>query len=243
MAAGDKGSLTDPVAPKSAGAKLHQKKSISGSADQLTVFDKCVEEHATKHDAYPPNAHWMSSLRTGLIPGHLANAAGPSHPHPAARFDVQRRPRVAPIQHRAQRWPPLPKEPDNTTYWQVARAVVAAEPRATEAAATNAIVMGEVGNGDRRRGNGTRVVVGDTDDWDGGGGDHTRQRKCGLRRRGAGRGGAHGSDVPFCVSPNKRTEVARDRPTRLPQGAVISPKMPPSWACRPHIHRLHRLDH
>lgn len=62
--------------------------------------------------------------------------------------------------------------------------MVAAEPRATEAAATNAMVMKGDELGDGQRGDRMRVDVRVSDDRDG----WERERECGLRRRGGGQG-------------------------------------------------------
>lgn len=135
--------------------------------------------------------------------------------------------------------------PASVTYWQVARAEVAAEPRATEAAAMKAMVTGRDGHGDGRRGNKMRVVVGVTDEREGGGRGvefntigRGRTRVESKKRRVRGREVVRKKRCAFCVTEDRRTEVASDGPIRLPQDAVISAKMPP----RPHIHRLRRLD-
>lgn len=182
MAAGDKGRLTDPVAPKeSPRAKCIGRKASAGQRIS-TLHSTSGQRHTPPHTMHThptrtqcPHSPPVSSL--DISPTQQYQTAPASHAHPAATFDVQRRPQVPPVQHGAQRRPLLSTEPDNATYWQVARAVVAAEPRATDAAATNAMVMGEFGNRDGRRGNGMRVVVGDTDDRESGGrGSHTAER-------------------------------------------------------------------
>lgn len=185
MAAGDKGRLTDPVvANESAGAKCIGRKASAGQ--RVSESAHCIRQvcRGTRHQTECIPTQRVLDVPTPhssqpWISRHYSRAPTEpaSHAHPAARIDVQRRPRVAPVQHRARQRPLLSTEPDNTTYWQVARAVVAAEPTATDAAATNAMVMGEAGDGDGRRGNGMRVVVGDTDDREAGGrGSHTAER-------------------------------------------------------------------
>lgn len=124
------------------------------------------------------------------------------------------------------------KSQTNGTYWQVARAVVAAEPRATEAAATNAMVMGGgMGTATDSATIGCASSSAQAIGRVGEGLTHGRESAgCGGGAAGVGGEETHGSDLHFCVSVNRKTEVARDRPTRLPQDAVISPKKPP----RPH---------